>query len=123
MDSINEEIKNLNIEKILSFIFIVVSLINIFGDNVLIDSINSNDECLKNKANELFLWGLIISFILYIYIIVRNYNFYRQKKDAGLDASSEYKRFIGSVIILIGFILIFDYFLESGFRTNNPPVL
>ncbi len=123
MSDIAEEIKSVNTEKLLSIVFIIVGVTNIIGDNILIDALKTNDECLRARANTIFLWGLIISFIIYVVIVARNYNFYRQKKEAGLDASLEQRRLFGSVLILFGFALIFNYFIETGFRTNNPPVL
>lgn len=116
-------IDNIKIEKILSIIFIIIGLTNIYADNLLVKSIKCNDKSLKIKATEIFLFGLIISFILYIVIVSRNYSFYIQKKESGEDASPELQRLFGSLIILAGFAIVFYYFINNSFDTEAPPVL
>lgn len=116
-------INSINIEKTLSIIFIIIGLANIFGDDLLIKSFNCNRPDLKNKAETIFLWGLIAAFLLYIVIVSRNYQFYQEKKDAGLDATPELMRLFGSLLILAGFAIIFYYFINNSFNTDNPPVL
>ncbi len=118
----NTAINNINIEKGISFIFIIIGVANIIGDNLLIEGTKNNDQSLKDKASTVFLWGLILSFIIYIVIVARNYNDFKQKKASGLDATPEQQRLFGSVLILIGFIIIFDFFLKNSFNTDNPPV-
>ncbi len=118
-----EEISNIRIERLLSFIFILIGVANIIADNVLIKSIVENNPYLKNKSQQIFLWALILGVLLNIAIVARNYNFYRQKKDAGLDATPELTRLYGTVFTLVGFILIFYYFIETGIDTDLPPVL
>ncbi len=116
-------IDNIKIEKILSIIFIIIGLTNIFADNLLTKSIETNDNTLKVRATEIFLFGLIVSFLLYIVIVSRNYSFYVQKKNSGKDASPELQRLFGSLIILAGFAIIFYYFINNSFNTEAPPVL
>lgn len=124
MDSENKtSIDNIKIEKILSIIFIIIGLTNIYADDLLVKSIKCNDNSLKVKATEIFLFGLIISFILYIIIVSRNYSFYIQKKNTGEDATPELTRLFGSVIILFGFAIVFYYFIKNSFDTEAPPVL
>ncbi len=121
--SIREEIQNIKIEKALSIVFIIVGLANIIGDDFLIKSICENNPSLKSKSQQLFLFGLILALLANIAIVARNYTFYKEKKDAGLDASAELTRLFGTVLTLIGFILIFNYFIETGIDTELPPVL
>lgn len=123
MNSNYNSINNVNFEKLLSIIFIVIGLANILGDDLVIKSIKCNDPTLRSKANTIFLWGLIISFLIYIVFVARNYQFYQEKKEAGLDATAELTRLFGSVIILAGFAVIFYYFINNGFGGDETPVL
>ncbi len=123
MNNNNEVIQSISTERLLSFIFIIIGFANIYADNLLISSIENNDPSLSNKASTIFLWGLILSLILYIVIVSRNYTAYKEKKDAGNDATPELKRLFGSLLVLVGFIIIFNYFLETGFDSELPPVL
>ncbi len=118
-----EAIRSINTEKILSIIFILIGVFNIYGDNLLIKSIMNGNENEEARASQIFLFGLIVSFILYIFIVSRNYRFYTEKKASGEDATNELTRFYGSVLVLIGFGMIFYYFLQSDISTDNPPVL
>lgn len=119
----NTAITNVNFEKLLSIIFIIIGVANIFADDIFIKSIVRNDASLRRRADEIFLWALIISFLLYIVIVARAYNFYIEKKRSGQDATSELTRLFGSVLILAGFSIIFYYFIKNNFNTDNTPVL
>ncbi|MFI3260835.1 MAG: hypothetical protein R3Y13_03895 [bacterium] len=119
----NNFVTNIKIEKILSIIFIIIGLSNIYADNILIKAEKFNDLKLRKKADEIFLFGLIVSYILYIVIVARAYSFYIDKKNSGKDATPELQRLYGSIIILVGFSIIFYYFINNNFGENNPPVL
>ena len=116
-------INNVNTEKILSIIFIIIGVVNIVGDNLLIKFFRTNDIRCRIKSNQIFLFGLIVSFLLYIVIVSRNYSFYIQKKESGQDATPELERLFGSLLILAGFAIIFNFFLKNNFNTSNTPVL
>ena len=116
-------INNVNTEKLLSIIFIIIGVVNIVGDNLLIKFFRTNDIRCRIKSNQIFLFGLIVSFLLYIVIVSRNYSFYIQKKESGQDATPELERLFGSLLILAGFAIIFNFFLKNNFNTSNTPVL
>lgn len=124
MNTTNEEaIRSINFEKILSTIFIIVGLVNIYGDKLLIDSIRTGNELPRKRASNIFLFGLIVAYIIYIIIVSRNYTFYIDKKNSGEDATLELTRLFGSVLILAGFTMIFYYFIKIEFDTSNTPVV
>lgn len=123
--STNEEaIRNIKIEKTLSIIFILIGLANIHGDDLLIKATKTGDTRLDERASTIFLWGLIISFFIYIVIVARNYNFYIDKKNSGADATLELTRLYGSILVLLGFILVFYFFIQdNNLDSDDPPVI
>ncbi len=123
MDELNEQINSINTERLLSIIFIVIGLGNIVGDEILKKGIITEDENLVNTAEKIFFWGLVFSFIVYLVIVTRNYKFYIEKKESGEDSSNELIRLFGSCLILVGFILVFYYFIQGNLDSDNPPVL
>lgn len=116
-------INSINIEKILSIIFIIIGIANIFGDELLIKSYKENNPNLRKKADDIFLYGLIVSYLLYIVIVARAYTAYIDKKNTNEDASQELLRLFGSLLILVGFSIIFYYFIKNNFGEDIPPVL
>ena len=75
MDNSEQIVKRLSFENIIWVIFIIVSIIDIYGDELLKKSITNNNKELSYKADNLFLFVSLISILVYIYFLVRNYYF------------------------------------------------
>lgn len=90
-------IKRLNFENLIWITFIIISLIDIYGDELIKQSVVLNDINSEKKAQNLFLGVSLISILVYIYFLYRNYSDYKTN-------CSKYNevRLIGSTLILIG---------------------
>lgn len=120
MESIYSEIDRLNFENILWFIFIVLSILNIIGDNYEKKFVSFNDYYYKMEANKIFEFTLIVSFFIYLYFLYRNYN--------SMNNVSNYMKefyeikFLGSLFLIIG-ILCLIYFQEKQTSFVGSPAL
>ena len=74
----NSEIFRLNFEDFLWSIFIILAVLNIQGDYDEKKYIDSHNEIFRNESNSIFTLTLTITFFIYLYFLVRNYNFYKQ---------------------------------------------
>ena len=90
-------IKRLNFENLIWITFIIISLIDIYGDELIKQSVILNDINSEKKAQNLFLGVSLISILVYIYFLYRNYSDYKTN-------CSKYNeiRLIGSSLILVG---------------------
>lgn len=102
--NINSEIFRLNFEDFLWSIFIILAVLNIQGDYDEKKYIYSHNEFFRNESNSIFTLTLTITFFIYLYFLVRNYNFYKQvpsyQKQAYLI------RLYGSAFLVAGVCLL-----------------
>ena len=114
MDILNNDLERLDFENIIWIIFIVLAILNIFGDNLLKDFIVTNDKIEESYANKIFLFVLVISLFIYIYFFIRNYKAYEK-----VDEEEKYLYLIkvfGSALIVVGVIcLIYFQYNNTDF--------
>ncbi len=98
------ELKRLDFEDFLWVIFIIIALLNIYGDYNDKEFLKTHRSQFKKNANLIFEITLIITFLIYIYFFMRNYYFYQK-------ATPEEKQLylikvLGSTFLLAGVILL-----------------
>ena len=103
-NNIIEELKRLWFEDLLWIIFGILCFINVYGDNIQEKNLYINSSVLEKKSNDVFTSTLIITFLIYIYFFIRNYNSYK-------NASNEQKRLytlkiLGSSFLIAGVICL-----------------
>ncbi len=110
----NEEINRLEFENILWLIFAIVCLLNIVGDYEEEMYIKSNDYNYKNKANKVFELTLSVTFLIYVYFAIRNYNALNKASD---DMKSLYEiKLLGSIFLIAGVVcLLYFQFNQKNF--------
>lgn len=107
MNSNNQnEYKRLLFEDNISIIFIILSILNIKANNIVEDALITNNYDNYNKAINIYKFNIIVSILIYIYFVIRNYSFYERAIENNKNPSFEKIRIIGSVLILIGTILL-----------------
>lgn len=101
----DELIKRLSFENWIWIIYIIIAAFSIYGDELIKKSIRENDKKADITAKTIFTDILIITIIIYLYFLYRNY------KDLEKHPNERtYKiRFLGSVFTLIG-VFCFLYF-------------
>ena len=110
----NEEINRLEFENILWLIFAIVCLLNIVGDYEEEMYIKNNDYKYKNKANKVFELTLSVTFLIYVYFAIRNYNALNKASD---EMKSLYEiKLLGSIFLIAGVVcLLYFQFNQKNF--------
>lgn len=106
-NNIIEELKRLRFKDLLLIIFDILCFINVYGDNIQEKNLYINSSVLEKKSNDVFTFTLIITFLIYIYFFIRNYNSYK-------NASNEQKRLytlkiLGSSFLIAGVICLISF--------------
>ena len=97
----------LKFEDNLSIIFIILNLLNIRANAIIENAILTGDISQISNALKIYRLIIVISILLYIYFVKRNYEFYIEgKQKVNYDNTLEKIRLTGSVFILVGTILL-----------------
>lgn len=120
MSMFDDDIKRLNFEDYIWIVFAILAFLNIFGDNLQKIFIRTNYSEFEDKANNVFLFTLIISFIIYIYFFYRNYRAFL--KVSNNEKSIFLVKLIGSSL-LIGGVICLIYFQANQTNFIGTPAI
>lgn len=115
-----DEIKRLNFEDLLWIAFIFLSIMNIYGDYNEKEYLKTNSKNYKNQANNIFEFTLIVTFFIYIYFLIRNYN-------ALEKATEEQKnlytiKLLGSSLLIAGVLCLLYFQRKQRDFTGSPAI-
>lgn len=97
----------LKFEDNLSIIFIILNLLNIRANAIIENAILTNNISQVSKALKIYRFIIVISILLYIYFVKRNYKFYiESRKKVNYDNTLEKIRLEDSLLILVGTLLL-----------------
>lgn len=99
------EYNRLTFENFLSLVFIILNVFNIKSNKIIQSSLINETE-LPDSVLKFFRISITITFLAYIYYVIRNYSFYKNAIET-TDSTTrsihlKYVRLIGSIFILIG---------------------
>lgn len=114
MNEQEETIKRLSFENYIWVIYIFIAIGNIVGDELIKKSIIEHDEASDKLAKNIFTISLVITVIIYLYFLARNYS----DKEKHQDDDVYEIRFIGSIFLIVG-ILCFLYFQIKTSYSND----
>jgi cation transport ATPase len=118
MDITINELKRLKFEDFIWLLFAFLCFINIYGDDLQKKYLNTNDPNLEIKSNEVFLFTLIVTFFIYLYFFIRNYN---ALKNASFDTKSLYiVKILGSSFLLAGVICLIYFQKKNQSFIGSP---
>lgn len=114
------EIKRLKFEDFLWVVFIVLALLNIYGDHNDVDYLETGERKFKQTSNKIFEATITISILIYIYFFVRNFNAYEKssEKDKKLFAI----KLLGSSLLIAGALCLL-YFQKKQTSFTGTPAL
>lgn len=115
---IESTIKRLRFEDLIWISFIVISILDIYGDSLIRKSLLNKDKQSNKKANHLFLGIVSFSILIYIYFFARNYYDYQKYKTKSYEV-----RLIGSSLILIGTLCLFYFQLTNTLEVDSTSVI
>lgn len=114
MDIFNNDLDRLNFENFIWIIFIGLALLNIVGDYLLKEFIKNNNQSDESRANKIFLFVLVVTFFIYLYFFIRNFNALEKANEEDKRVFSI--KLLGSAFLIAGVIcLIYFQFKQVDF--------
>lgn len=118
MSIFNDDLKRLDFENILWIVFIGLGILNIVADNYQKDFISSKNKYSENAANKIFLFILVISFIIYIYFLLRNFNAYERVSEKEKEIFGI--KVFGSIFFVVGVLCLIYFQLNQTNFIGSP---
>lgn len=117
-ENIYKEIKRLNFEDMLWFIFAILSILNIYGDYDDKAYLKTHQQKYKMEANKVFTITLIFTLLIYIYFFLRNYKNYEQ---ATIEEKRLYTiKLLGSSFLIAGIICLLYFQIKQNSFIGSP---
>lgn len=111
------EYNRLSFENVLSIVFVILNLLNIKANQDVKNSLVSGNA-LPTETMKIYKLIITITVIGYIYFVLRNYSFYKNSTNNSNKSNNpriQYIRLIGSILILIGgLLLMYTVFNDSN---------
>ena len=105
-----DDIKRLDFEDFLWIVNIVLSVLNIFGDNCDKNYLKTHDDNWKHNASKIFKITVIVSLFIYLYFFIRNYHDY--EKCSENDKNLYLIRLFSSVFFITGTLCLLYFQLN-----------
>jgi len=117
-ETIINELKRLKFEELLWIIFIIICILNIYGDKLEEKYIITKQQKYTNKSNKIFKITLIAVLLIYTYFFIRNYNAY---KNSSLHEKKLYKKkLLGSSFLIVGILLLIYFQFKQKSFIGSP---
>ncbi len=116
------KVKELEFEKVLWWIVIFLSALNIYGDNLEQLFFKNNNIGAEKKAKKIFIFTITVSLIIYLYYVFRNYKYYSVSKFKRNETFLYLIRLIGSIFVVVGVIFILYYEVKEKTPVGTPTI-
>lgn len=113
-----DELKRLKFEDFLWITFAILCIINVYGDYNDKEFLITKNKIYKDKSNNIFEITLIVTFLIYLYFLKRNYKFY--KKADFKDKELYSIKVLGSVFLLMGVICLIYFQTNQSSFIGSP---
>lgn len=117
----NDKLKDLKIDEWIWGIFIFLSILNIFGDELEKDFYAKHHIKSDQTAKKIFTFTLFVSLLIYIYFLYQRYQQIQMAKARQEDPKICELRGVGSVLVVIASLLFLYCQLEDT-RAHNPSI-
>jgi NADH:ubiquinone oxidoreductase subunit 2 (subunit N) len=114
------DITRLNFEDSLLILFIILSLLNILGNQNEKNYIKTNNTIYKHNANDIFKFTIIVTIIIYSYYFIRNYNSYTKAKEKNKHIFII--KLLGTSFLIAGAVCLL-YFQSKESSFSGSPAL
>lgn len=114
----NERVNELVIDEWIWVIFIILSALNISGDELEKKCCYNYDRDTMSKAKKIFRLTVFVSFLIYLYLASKNCKKYQKAKAANQDTNLISIRCLASILIVIASILSLTAQLKDKVPTN-----
>ena len=116
------KVKEIEFEKVLWWIVIFLSALNIYGDNLEQLFFKNNNIGAEKKAKKIFIFTITVSLIIYLYYVYRNYKYYSVSKFKRNETFLYLIRLIGSIFVVVGVIFILYYEVKEKTPVGTPTI-
>lgn len=126
MDTQNsqKQLRQLRFENFLSVIFIALSVLNIYGDDLLQRFVVLQNKKDEKRAREVFLVALIVTLLIYFYFAYRNNKELKQAIINGdKNVFAHRIRVFGTLLLIVGVICFIYFNRNSGETIDDLPPL
>lgn len=106
----NDDLKEVKINEWIWIIFVILSLANIYGDELEKNTLNQN-HIHNKKAKNIFLITATIALIIYFYFTVHSYN--KLKKTKMQNTYLQEINFIGNTLVFLGALLLIYFSINN----------
>ncbi len=113
---------DLRIDEMIWVIFIVLSILNIIGDECLIEYYSFSNDNKNKQAKDIFTISVFISLIIYLYLLYKRYNVYKNNKINNKDTMICGIRLFGTILVVVATILFLYCQLEDR-KALNPSIV
>lgn len=118
--NIDKEIFRLDFENFLWFLFIILSFLNICGDNDDKKYLKSGESYYSREANHIFTFTLAVTFFIYLYFFVRNYKMYEAVSDS--RKKLYLIKLLGSSFLIAGTICLWYFQNKESLFVGSPAI-
>ncbi len=118
----NDKLKDLKIDEWIWVVFIILSALNIFGDELEKDYYLHHNTTKDKTAKKIFTLTVFISFLIYCYLAYQRYQRVQIMKTTKKDTKLEELRLFASILVVIASIIFLYYQLEDT-SASNPSIV
>ncbi|MGM9858477.1 MAG: hypothetical protein ACI311_04415 [Bacilli bacterium] len=114
----DEKYKILNIEVFMFLLFILASCVDLFNlgkTKVLYDL----DQPLNEEIRQKYIVANVLILIVFTVFMIRNYNNLKNLSKDSEEYEIAMRRLIGSILIVLGEVMVLNYFYKSTVFNNN----
>ena len=115
-------VSELKIDEFIWVIFIILSILNIYGDKCLEDYYKYNIDYKNREAKDIFTVSVFITLIIYLYLLYKRYKVYEDNKLNNRDTKICGMRLFGTLLIVSATILFLYCQLEDR-KAINPTIV
>ncbi len=118
----NEKLKDLTIDEWIWVVFIILSLFNIYGDELEKKFYREKNPNAKSLSKNIFTFTVFISFLIYFYLGYKRYKVMKFRQENNLETNICQTRFFASFLVVIASFL-FLYCQLTDKEDINPSIV
>lgn len=116
-----KKIHELVIDEWIWVVFIILSVLNISGDEIEKHWCYYHEKRDKEIAKKIFTFTVFVSFLIYLYLAYKNYNKYKSACNEQQDTSLFKSRLFASILVVVA-SSIFLYAQCKDSQLENPSI-
>ncbi|MGN1268332.1 MAG: hypothetical protein ACI4U0_02370 [Candidatus Aphodocola sp.] len=117
----NDRLTELRIDEWIWITFIILSALNIFGDECEKDFCIHHDVSKDRIAKKIFTFTVFVSLLIYCYLAYQRYGRLQMKRSINQNVSLEEMRFFGSILVVVASFIFLYYQFETT-TADNPSI-